>query len=54
MNIRLRQLRAFKAIVENASVSEAAVARGLTQSSVSKMLAGFEAEHGFALFDRAG
>ncbi len=54
MNIRLRQLRAFKAIVENASVSEAAVALGLTQSSVSKMLAGFEAELGFALFDRAG
>ena len=54
MNIRLRQLRAFKAIVENASVSEAAVALGLTQSSVSKMLAGFEAELGFALFDRVG
>ena len=54
MNIRLRQLRAFKAIVENASVSEAAVALGLTQSSVSKMLAGFEAELGFALFDRIG
>ncbi len=54
VNIRLRQLRAFKAIVENASVSEAAVALGLTQSSVSKMLAGFEAELGFALFDRVG
>ena len=54
MNIRLRQLRAFKAIVENASVSEAAVALGLTQSSVSKTLAGFETELGFALFDRVG
>ena len=54
MRIRLRQLRAFKAIVENAGVSEAAVVLGLTQSSVSKMLAGLEVELGFALFDRAG
>ena len=54
MNIRLRQLRAFKAIVETGSVSEASIALGLTQSSVSKLLARFESELGFQLFDRAG
>ena len=54
MNIRLRQLRAFKAIVEHGTVSDAAVALGLTQSTVSKTLAGFERELGFLLFDRHG
>lgn len=54
MRIRLRQLRAFKAIVENGSVSEAANTLGLTQSTVSKTLLGFEAELGFQLFDRIG
>ena len=54
MGIRLRQLRAFKAIVENGSVSEAANTLGLTQSTVSKILLGFEAELGFQLFDRIG
>ena len=54
MRVRLRQLRAFKAIVENGSVSEAANTLGLTQSTVSKILLGFEAELGFQLFDRIG
>ena len=54
MNIRLRQLRAFKAIVETGSVSAASVSLGLTQSSVSKLLAGFEEELGFQLFERIG
>lgn len=54
MSIRLRQLRTFKAIVDQGSVSDAAVALGLTQSSVSKSIAGFEAELGFHLFDRVG
>ena len=54
MNIRLKQLRAFRAIMDTGSVSEAAVALGLTQSSVSKLLAGFEQELGFLLFDRIG
>ena len=54
MSIRLRQLRAFKAIVENGSVSEAAAALGLTQSTVSKVLAALELEIGFKLFERAG
>lgn len=54
MNIKLRQLQAFKAIVDTGSVSEASVVLGLTQSSVSKLLAGFETELGFALFERVG
>ncbi|MDO6732612.1 LysR family transcriptional regulator [Marinovum sp. 2_MG-2023] len=54
MNIRMRQLRAFRAIVETGSVSEAADHLGLTQSTVSKMLAGFEADLGFDLFERVG
>lgn len=54
MNIRLRQLRAFKAIVETGTVSSAAMVLGLTQSSVSKILSGFELDLGFALFDRKG
>ena len=54
MSIRLRQLRAFKAIVEHGSVSEAAATLGLTQSTVSKVLAALELEIGFKLFDRAG
>lgn len=54
MNIRLRQLRTFKAIVDHGSVSEAALALNLTQSSLSKSLANFEAELGFLLFDRIG
>ncbi|MDE0532561.1 MAG: LysR family transcriptional regulator [Albidovulum sp.] len=54
MKIRLRQLRAFKAIVETGSVSDAAILLCLTQSTVSKALAGFEDELGFRLFERVG
>ena len=54
MSIRLRQLHIFKAIVDNGSVSAAASALGLTQSALSKSLAGFEDELGFQLFDRIG
>ena len=54
MNIRLRQLRVFKLIVETGTVSEAAQAIHLGQSSVSKTLASLEEELGFLLFDRIG
>lgn len=54
MNIRMRQLRVFKAVVEAGTVSEAALLLSLTQSSVSKTLAALEAELGFLLFDRIG
>jgi len=54
MNIRLRQLRTFLAIVDTGSTSDAASLLGLTQSNVSKLLASFEVELGFKLFDRQG
>ena len=54
MNIRLKQLRIFKLIVETGTVSEAAQALNLGQSSVSKILASLEEELGFLLFDRIG
>lgn len=54
MNLKLRHLEAFHTIVETGSVSEASIVLGLTQSSVSKLLAGFEAELGFLLFERIG
>lgn len=54
MNIRMRQLRVFKAVVEAGTVSEAALLLSLTQSSVSKTLAALETELGFLLFDRIG
>jgi len=54
MNIRMRQLRVFKSVVESGTVSEAAQSLFLTQSSVSKTLASLEEELGFLLFDRIG
>lgn len=54
MNIRMRQLRVFKAVVEAGTVSEAGLLLSLTQSSVSKTLAALEEELGFLLFDRIG
>lgn len=54
INIRFRQLRAFLAVVDTGSVSDAAMVLSLTQSSVSKLIAGLELEIGFALFDRLG
>lgn len=54
MNIRFRQLRAFLAVIDSGSVSEAAVSLALTQSSVSKLVSGLELELGFPLFDRLG
>ncbi len=54
MNIKMRQLRVFKSVVESGTVSGAADTLSLTQSSVSKTLAALEAELGFLLFDRIG
>jgi DNA-binding transcriptional LysR family regulator len=47
-----RSLAAFHAIVETGSVTAAARKLGLTQPSVSRMLADLEAEIGFQLFHR--
>ncbi|MGI9351941.1 MAG: LysR family transcriptional regulator [Rhizobiaceae bacterium] len=54
MNIRLRQLRAYQATMSFGTVSAAADSLHLTQSSVSRLLAGLEHELGFSLFYRRG
>jgi DNA-binding transcriptional LysR family regulator len=48
----LRSLTAFHAVFETGSVTAAARKLGLSQPSVSRMLADFEAEIGFPLFHR--
>lgn len=49
----LRQLEAFKAFVENGSVSKAADALHVSQPAVSKLLSHFEADIGMELLDRS-
>lgn len=50
--LNLRQIEAFKAIVEHGTVSQAAEVLGVSQPAVSKLLANLEAETGLSLFDR--
>jgi DNA-binding transcriptional LysR family regulator len=52
MDIRL--LEAFRAVVENGSVTHAAASLGVTQPAVSAQIARLEDELGFSLFERAG
>jgi DNA-binding transcriptional LysR family regulator len=49
----LRRLRAFHAVAERRSFSEAALALGYAQSVVSHHVAGLEQEFGLTLIDRA-
>ncbi|SCZ74198.1 DNA-binding transcriptional regulator, LysR family [Epibacterium ulvae] len=49
----LRQLEAFKAFVENGSVSKAADALYVSQPAVSKLLNNFEEDIGMELLDRS-
>jgi DNA-binding transcriptional LysR family regulator len=51
-NLNLRQIEAFKAVVEHGSVSQAALALDVSQPAVSKLLAHLETGSGLALFDR--
>jgi DNA-binding transcriptional LysR family regulator len=48
----LRQIEAFKTVVEAGSVSRAAEVLGVSQPAVSKLIAQFEYAVGFAVFDR--
>lgn len=48
----LRQIEAFKAVVESGTVGAAAETLGVTQPAISKLIAALEAETGLALFDR--
>jgi DNA-binding transcriptional LysR family regulator len=50
----LRRLRAFHAVAERRSFSEAALALGYAQSVVSHHVAALEQEVGLTLVDRAG
>lgn len=52
MDIKL--LEAFRAVVENRSVTRAATVLGLTQPAVSAQIARLEALVGFDLFERSG
>jgi DNA-binding transcriptional LysR family regulator len=52
-NINLRQVEAFRAVIENGTVSAAADALNVTQPAVSKLVANLESDTGLRLFDRA-
>ena len=50
--MNLRGLKAFLAVADSGSVTEAAGRLALTQSGVSRQIAALESELGFSLFDR--
>src|SRR5690606_6212641 len=52
MQIDVRQLEAFRAVMENRSVTRAAEILGISQPAVSVKLARLENELGFRLFER--
>lgn len=53
MKLNLRQLEAFKAVMETGTVSQAADVLNVSQPAVSKLIANFERAVGFAVFNRA-
>ena len=50
--INLRQIEAFKAVVENGTVSRAAELLNISQPAMSKLIAHLELDTGLKLFDR--
>jgi len=50
--INLRQVEAFRAVIENGTVSGAAAALNVTQPAVSKLVSNLEYDTGLRLFDR--
>ena len=50
--VNLRQIEAFRAVVETGSVSQAADRLALSQPAVSKSVAAFEGQIGFPVFER--
>lgn len=51
-HLNLRQIEAFKAVIENGSISSAAQIVHISQPAMSKLIAHFEADTGLKLFDR--
>lgn len=51
-HLTLRQIEAFKAVIENGSVSSAAEMVHISQPAMSKLIAYLEADTGLKLFDR--
>ncbi len=52
MNILLRQIKYFQALVKNNSFSEAAYKCNISQSAMSQQVQALEKELGFALLER--
>ncbi len=52
MAMNLRQLEAFKAVIENGTVSQAAEVLRISQPAVSKLIAALEHGVGFTIFER--
>ena len=51
-HLYLRQIEAFKAVIENGTISRAAVLLSISQPSMSKLIAHLEQDTGLKLFDR--
>jgi DNA-binding transcriptional LysR family regulator len=54
MKLTFRQIEAFQHVIATGSVTDAAAILGVSQPAVSRLLADFEAQVGFRLFQRAG